>query len=200
MTQPKTQLRGRRQAPTPDGSQTAARRDEDARGAAAPRGARKLRQACGLSRGLVARRAGRRGRARRRLHFRARRLAEPGRAVEPGGVAGEGCAATPHRRRAQAAHRGSSVRNARAGRRGTEGGRRRARGDPRPAPCPHVRLRPSGDRGVRSRAADAADDPRPGRGGDRFGLPGFARGDGPALEPREGENPPRRRAVQDPRA
>ncbi len=35
MTQPKTQLRGRRQAPTPDGSQTAVRRDEDARGAAA---------------------------------------------------------------------------------------------------------------------------------------------------------------------
>ncbi len=35
MTQPKTQLRGRRQAPTPDRSQTAARRDEDARGAAA---------------------------------------------------------------------------------------------------------------------------------------------------------------------
>ncbi len=35
MTQPKTQLRGRWQAPTPDGSQTAARRDEDARAAAA---------------------------------------------------------------------------------------------------------------------------------------------------------------------
>ena len=35
MTQPKTQLHGRWQAPTPDGSQTAARRDEDARAAAA---------------------------------------------------------------------------------------------------------------------------------------------------------------------
>ncbi len=81
-----------------------------------------------------------------------------------------------------------------------EGGRRRAGRDPGSAPRAHVRLRPSGDRGVHTRAVDVADDLRAGRGGDRFGLSGFAGDNGPAPLAREGENPPRRRAVQDSRA
>ena len=200
MTQPKTKLRASRcalDAGRPSQRRAPRRRRSRRRG---PRGARELRQARRLSRGGVARRAGSRGRARRRLRLRACRLAEPGRALEPGRMAREGGAAAPDRRRAQAAHRRSGVGSARADRRRIEGGRRRAGRDPRPAPRAHVRLRPSGDRGVHPRAVDAADDPGPGRGGDRFGLSGFARGDGPAPLAREGENPPRRRAVQDSRA
>ena len=52
--------------------------------------------------------------------------------------------------------------------------------DPRPASGADVRLRSSGDRGVDSRALDAADDSGSRRGGDRFRLPGLARRDGPA--------------------
>ena len=53
---------------------------------------------------------------------------------------------------------------------------------------------------VDPRAPDAADDSGPRRGGDRVGLPRLARRDGPAARPRQGEDPPRRRAVPDPGA
>ena len=105
----------------------------------------------------------------------------------------------PHRRRAQAAQCGSRVRDFDADRRRTgSGGRRGA--DPRPAPRPDVRLRSSGDRRIDPRSLDVADDPRPRRCGDRLRIPRFARRDGPASLPRQGENPPRRRSVSNPRA
>ena len=199
MTQPKTKLRASPR-PLPQGSFPTARGADDARAVAA----RVARESYGK---LVAYLAA----ASRDVPGAEDALADAfasalavwpnqGRAPEPGRLAGEGGAAAPDRRGAQAAHRRPCVGRARADRRRIEGGGRRARRDPGPAPRAHVRLRSSGDRGVGARAVDAADDPRPGRGGDRFGLSGFARDDGPAPLARQGENPPCRRAVQDPRA
>ena len=162
------------------------------------RRARELRQARRLSRRARPRHRRGRGCALRRARRGAGRLAAPRRARQSRRLADRDGATAKNRRGAARPRRRRSERNAAPRGRGTAGGRGR-RADPRPPPRADVRLRPSGDRRSRARAADAADDPRPRRGGDRLRLPRLAGGDGPAPVARQGEDPPRRRAVPHPR-
>ena len=179
MTQPKTKLRASPR-PLPQGALPAARHDADARAAAA----RVARESYGKLVAYLAAPARDVPGAEDALAdaFAAALAVWPseGRAVQSRRLAGEDGAAPADRRRAPAPQRRSGFGRAGADRRGAEGGGGRAAIDPRPASGADVRLRSSGDRRVHSRALDAADDSGSRRGGDRFGLPGLARRDGPA--------------------